>query len=106
MAILYKVTATAGKYTDAEGNEKNRYVDMGVVMETKNGPMLKLEAMPIGWDGWAYLNDPAKKDGQGGAGGARGGAPQRERPQRATDHPGHDDFKDDDIPFATNRSAW
>jgi hypothetical protein len=62
MAILYKVSAVSGKYKDSEGNEKNRYVDMGVVMDTKNGPMLKLEAVPVGWDGWAYLNEP-KQDG-------------------------------------------
>ena len=42
---------------------------------------------------------------RGGTSGSRGGAPQRERPQRATE-PAADDFADDDIPFATNRSAW
>jgi len=62
MAILFKVSAVSGKYKDAEGNDKNRYVDMGVVMETKNGPMLKLEAFPVGWDGWAYLNEPKPRE--------------------------------------------
>jgi len=41
----------------------------------------------------------------GGSGGSRGGAPQRERPQRATDQ-ARDDFQDDDIPFITQRGAW
>jgi hypothetical protein len=62
MAILFKVSAVSGKYKDAEGNDKNRYVEMGVVMETKNGPMLKLEAFPVGWDGWAYLNEPKPRE--------------------------------------------
>lgn len=46
----------------------------------------------------------------GGAGGARGGAPQRQRPEKATDTvvAGNfgSDFADDDIPFVTNRSAF
>ena len=77
MAILYKVTAAVGKYTDKDGNEKNRYVDMGVVMETKNGPMLKLESIPAaGWDGWAYLNEPkAREEGEQ--------RQERSRPQRS-----------------------
>lgn len=37
--------------------------------------------------------------------GSRSGAPQRERPQRATDQP-RDYFTDDDIPFLTNRGSW
>ena len=88
MAILYKVAGTAGKYTDKDGNEKTRYVDMGVVMDTKNGPMLKLEAIPTGWDGWAYLNEPkAREEGE----------QRQERPRRAAKPA--DDFPDSDIPF-------
>lgn len=48
-----------------------------------------------------------KQEGQGGgSGGSRGGAPQRERPQRATDNPPMDDFADDDIPFISQRGNW
>jgi single-strand DNA-binding protein len=43
--------------------------------------------------------------GNGGRSGSRGGAPQRERPQRATE-PAVDEFTDSDIPFATNRSPF
>lgn len=46
-----------------------------------------------------------KPEGNTSSAGTRGGAPQRERPARATDGP-VDDFASDDIPFATNRSAW
>lgn len=92
MAILYKISAVSGKYTDKDGNEKNRYVDMGVVMETKNGPMLKMEAFPIGWDGWAYLNDPKPRE--------EGQQQSRSRPQRQTQQAeAGSNFPDDDIPF-------
>ena len=41
-----------------------------------------------------------KGEGSGGSGGSRGGAPQRERPARATDAPHRaDEFEDSDIPF-------
>jgi hypothetical protein len=62
MAVKYEVTAVTGKYTDREGKEKSRYAKLGVVMETKNGFMLKLESIPIGWDGWAYLNEPRQDE--------------------------------------------
>lgn len=70
MSKKYEVTAVTGKYQDRDGNEKNRYQTIGVVIETKNGPMLKLESVPIGWDGWAYLNEPKAREDQ------------QERPQR------------------------
>lgn len=41
----------------------------------------------------------------GGAGGSRGGAPQRSRPAPAT-READDDFADDDVPFLTNRSTF
>lgn len=62
MAIQKEVTAITGKYMK-DGQEKNRYTKLGVVMDTKNGPMLKLETIPLGWDGWAYLNDPKPREG-------------------------------------------
>jgi len=69
MAIKYEVTAKNGTYTDKQGAEKNRYIKMGVVMETKNGLAVKIEAIPVGWDGWAYLNEPRENptDQQQGA---------------------------------------
>ena len=62
MGILYEVVAVTGTYTDKDGKEKKRYTKLGVVMDTKNGPMLKLESVPVGWDGWAYMNEPQAKD--------------------------------------------
>ena len=83
--ILKEVTAIVGEYKNKDGDTKKRYQRIGSVIDTKNGPMLKLDVVPLkegGWDGWAYLNEP--KDEQGNQ-------PQRARPaQRET-------F--DDVPF-------
>lgn len=46
------------------------------------------------------------RQGRTSSSGSRGGAPQRDRPQRATEQPPMDDFADDDIPFISNRGSW
>jgi len=55
---------------------------------------------------WYAAVDEWKPNQGGGSGGSRGGAPQRERPARATDAPKSDEFADDDIPFATSRGTF
>lgn len=64
MAVLKEIVAITGKYTNKEGKEKNQYLTIGRIIETKNGEMMKIESIPVGWDGWAYLNDPRPKDGK------------------------------------------
>ena len=65
MSKLYEVTVSVGKYSK-DGQEKTRYQTIGSVIETKNGPMLKLDTLPLtdsgGWNGWAYLNTPKPKE--------------------------------------------
>jgi len=64
---LYEITAIVGKYTGQDGQTKNRYQRIGSVIETKNGPMLKLDLIPVmedGWAGWAFLNPPRPKEGK------------------------------------------
>ena len=83
--LMYEVTVRTGTYTDKEGKEKGRYERIGSVIETKNGPMLKVDAIPVvegGWSGWAYMNEPRPKDNVA------------QKPQR-------DEFNQasDDIPF-------
>ncbi len=87
MSRKYEVTAITGKYQDNNGNEKSRYLTIGAVIETRNGLMLKLEAVPVGWDGWAYLNEPKAKEGQ---------QTQQRAPSRSA--PRGDDM-DESIPF-------
>lgn len=66
MAIKYEVVATNGEY-EKDGQTKKRYVNMGRVIEMKNGSLaLKIDSLPVNWDGWAYLNTPREKDASGG----------------------------------------
>jgi len=93
MAVRYKIQAATGKYTGTDGKEKTRYVDVGVIMDGKQGGfVMKIECIPVGWDGWAYLNEPQARQpaARGNGGGQRRPAP-----------PPTDDGLDDgsDIPF-------
>jgi hypothetical protein len=84
MAIIYEVTVRAGTY-QKDGQEKVRYQRIGSVIETKKGPMLKLDQMPLvegGWEGWAYLFTPKEGD-------------QKFAPAKHS----NDGFPDDDIQF-------
>lgn len=90
MARKYEVTAVTGKYTDSTGKEKSRYQTLGSVIETKNGLMLKLESVPVGWDGWAYLNEPKLRDEQPRQ-------QQRQAPSQSSND--FDDMGGDPIPF-------
>lgn len=79
MGIKYEVTAPAGKYTDQRtGEEKTRYVKVGVIIETRAGLMLKAEAIPVGWDGTAFLNEPRAKEERQGRTGKTSGRPARD----------------------------
>ncbi len=40
---LYDISVANGKYTDKEGNEKNVYKKIGVILEGDNGPYMLLE---------------------------------------------------------------
>ena len=63
-----EVTCIVGSYTNAEGQQKNRYQRIGSIIQTQKGEMLKLDVIPLkenGWDGWAYLNDPKPYEHKG-----------------------------------------
>jgi hypothetical protein len=82
--IVKEISCIVGEYTNSQGEKKKRYQRIGSVIETKNGPMLKLDVIPLregGWDGWAYMNDPR---------------PQEDQPRRQAS--GFGDMSDD-IPF-------
>ena len=84
MATIYEVTVRAGTY-QKDGQEKVRYQRIGSVIETKKGPMLKLDQVPLvegGWQGWAYLFTPKEGD-------------QKFAPAKQS----NDGFPDDDIQF-------
>lgn len=61
MAVKKQLKAKAGTYTNKQGEEKTRYVNVGVLLETGKGEMLKIESLPVNWDGWIYFADLEKR---------------------------------------------
>ena len=59
--VKWEVVAVTGKYKAADGQEKSRFTKIGVVMETDKGLRLKMETVPLAWDGWAMLSEPRPK---------------------------------------------
>jgi hypothetical protein len=83
--LLNELTVITGTYTNSQGQQKNRYQRIGSIIETKNGPMLKIDVVPLkegGWDGWAYINEPRERD-------------EQPRQQRQPQGSGFDDMADD-----------
>lgn len=66
MSIKYYIKSARTRYTDKEGKEKTKYENIGIVMETKHGLMLKIETIPLLQlkDGsiMAYLNTPEEEN--------------------------------------------
>ena len=60
MKQFKKVVASNGKYTDANGNEKNRYITVGrAFIRDDKSVCIKLDSVPVGGDfnGWLNLYD-------------------------------------------------
>tara|TARA_R110000868_G_C10620758_1_gene742259 strand:+ start:500 stop:739 length:240 start_codon:yes stop_codon:yes gene_type:complete len=62
--VLNEITIINGQYLNKNGESKNRYQTIGSIIETKNGPMLKLDFIPLlnDWNGWAYINEPRQQN--------------------------------------------
>jgi hypothetical protein len=57
MALRYKIQFM--KKYKSNGDDKTAYVDIGAIMDGKNGGfILKMEQIPVGWDGWGVLSEP------------------------------------------------
>jgi len=78
MKKIYDAVCITGKYIDKEGKEKTRYLNVGVVLEGDKGASLKLEALPINFNGWINFYEPKPKQREPGS---------------------DDDFGNDDIPI-------
>lgn len=78
--VKFDAVATI-RYTQG-GEEKKRYHKMGVVFESDKGLNLKLESIPVGFDGWISFYEPKPKE-------------QAQKPARG--NTSHDDSGD--IPF-------
>jgi hypothetical protein len=81
MADYQEVRAKTGE--DRDG--KPFYKTIGRVLSTKNGPMLKLDVIPLGWDGWAYISEPQQKEQQTHGQMKRAGGRQRAEVYRTAD---------------------
>ena len=85
--IIYEASAIADVYKDkATGEERKRWVKCGVVMETSSGGMaLKLESLPVKFDGWLQFYTPK---------------PREDKPQSNISHaPQQSASENDDVPF-------
>ena len=95
MAIRYVVKAKVGEY-EKDGQTKAKYANIGVVMDGRNGFVLKLETIPCGaWDGFAFLSEPEQR----GGGGAGRGSGSGNRGNSGGGGGGRGSDPDDDIPF-------
>ena len=62
--IRYEVKAKNGSYKNAQGEEKVRWHHMGVCFQNDKGQLsLKIDSIPLNWDGWVSLFEPKPKDG-------------------------------------------
>ena len=63
--IKMEISCIVGSYTNADGQQKNRYQRIGSIIQTHKGEMLKLDVIPLkegGWDGWAFINEPRPRE--------------------------------------------
>jgi len=65
--LIGKIMAATGKYIK-EGAEKTSWTKCGVLMETDKGFRIKLDAVPLGGDGWfAVFEEDNQHQSQGSA---------------------------------------
>ena len=95
MRQVKKLVATVGKYTDRNGQEKNRYITCGKVFERDDGSRChKIDSLPVGeWNGW--LNEYDLDEDR-----------QQQAPQQ-TAQPGQAAGQfEADVPFAPLEKNW
>jgi hypothetical protein len=58
MTPIKKAVAVVGQYTDKSGKDKKQYHTCGKVFQRDDGSMcMKLDAVPVGFDGWLNFYD-------------------------------------------------
>lgn len=94
MKVTHDAVYAGEKYTDRDGNEKTRYVNIGKLFTRDDGSLTaKLDAVPVGFTGWINFYEPKEKDGE----------QKSERPKRTGGGNARGGQPDDDIPFAPVR---
>jgi hypothetical protein len=61
MKKIYDVVVTTGEYQNKQGETKKTYLTIGSVLEGDKGLSMKLEAVPVGWNGWATFYVPKER---------------------------------------------
>ena len=83
MALKYEAKVKSGTYKNQNGEEKPNWIKIGAVFETEKGMSMKMESVPISWDGWISFFEPKSKDDK--------------KPQSNTQN--SNTIPDEDIPF-------
>lgn len=94
MPKKYDAAVKTGEYTDRNGEQKARWLNVGAVFENDRGQLsLKLEAVPVGdgWNGWVSFFEPRDPQQQGRQGNAYADAKDGKRPAS--------NYDDDSMPF-------
>jgi hypothetical protein len=81
-----KFDAVVTQRYSQNGEDKKRYINVGAVFEGEKGLSLKLDSIPVQFDGWINFYEPRPRDDQ----------PAKPTEAAPT---GGDPFKDD-VPFA------
>jgi len=61
-SLKYELKAKSGTYKNQQGEEKPNWVKMGVCFESDKGLSLKIDNIPVGWDGWVSMFPPKAKE--------------------------------------------
>lgn len=89
MGVKFEIKAKTGE--DKSG--KAFYTKIGVVLQGEKGFTMKLNTIPLGWDGFAFFSEPEQRQG----------APRQQQPARQGYGGGRqapaEDAYDDEIPF-------
>jgi hypothetical protein len=58
MSTKLDLIAVVGEYTDAQGNNKKRFAKVGTLWDKGQGISIKIDNMPLNWDGWLTAKAP------------------------------------------------
>lgn len=78
--------AIVGEYKNSAGETKKRFVKVGSLFNSDKGQSIKIDAVPVGFDGWLSVKEPYEAG---------------EKPARQSSAPTRrgNDLGDDGIPF-------
>lgn len=91
MPVKFEIKAKTG-----EKDGKAMYSKIGVVLQGDKGFSMKLNVVPLNWDGFAFFSEPEQRSGNSNRQG--GGGYSRNQGTNRGPNQGGDEF-DDDIPF-------